>query len=339
MAKREPRAPARAHGELTHVSHISLPGVSDDEAFVAQAGKSVITFLRELAGFFTTAQALESEALAKLDAAKSWQAPKTSDDDLFIQEQIKDANTIRKQILEHWKITSLVSQFHKRLTGRRDKGADAAEEIATIGNRLHNGWTVEQKEKVRRQEESERLQRELDAQAARDRELQAMELKALAAEEGSPDLSERESRFVDLVFGDLNSPTTAARHVGFKDPALQAERLMKSPKIQAAIEARRTAQAIRKQREARAAAPLVVEAITPMKPDIQRAAGASERTTYSLEVVDEAAFIEAAFSGRYGIPHDLFTVKPAKGNEYARSMRELVNRWPGCRLVTKTGVI
>jgi hypothetical protein len=341
MALRTKAAPAKGAAETSIAPAAAFlpPGVSDDELFIQQAGGVVVTFLRSAREFLVRANALETHALAKLDAAKTWPAPTSAEEDVFLQEQIKDANGLKKEIVEHWKITSLVSQFHKRLTGRRDKGVTAAEEIAAIGNNLHNGWTIAEKERVRRLHEQERQQAELDAQMQRERELQEMERAAIEAEEGRPDLSERESRFVDLVFGGLNAPTTAARSVGFKDPALQAERLMKSPKIQKAIESRLQAQAIRKQKEARSAAPLVTRTVPTIKPDIQKAAGAHDRTTYSIEFTDGAAFRAAAFSGQYGIPQDIFEASQAKGNEYARSMRELVNRWPGCRLVTKTGVV
>lgn len=342
MAKRNDAAPATAKGageaELVVRPNI-LPGVSDDENFITEAGKAVVVFLRGIAGFFTTAQALEQEALAKRDAARQWTEPASAEDDVFIQEQIRDANRLRKEINAHWQITSAVSAFHKRLTSRRDKGADAAEETASIGNKLHNEYGRRERERVARVLEQERRQNELDAQAKRERELMELEQAAVATEERMPNLSQREERFVELVAYGLNSPTTSARTAGYKEPELQGERLMKTPKIQQAIKALQEAAALRRQREARAAAPLDVAAPAAMKPDIQKAAGAHDRTTVTLEIVDERAFVEAAFSGKYGIPSTLFVPKQAACNDAARQMGDLCNRWPGVRVKRDTKVV
>lgn len=343
MAKRTPATPAKGEAMTPVSAAIVVPGVTDDAALVAQGGKAVVEFLKGLTAFFKTAQGLEQSALSTLATARTWKEPTNGEEDVALQMSIKAANTDKKVILEHWKITSLVSQFHKRLTARRDRGANALEESAEIGNRLHNGYTTKERERVRRLEEQERQQAELDAQAARDRELMEIERKALEAEEQSPSLSAREQLFVDAYTAPggvaAGNAAKCAKLVGYKDPDQVAVRLMKASKIVAAVEAVATAAALRAQKQARAAAPLEVAATAPIRPDIQKAAGAHDRTTFTIEFTDTAKFREAAFSGQYGIPHDIFEPAQAKGNEYARSMRELVNRWPGCRLVKDTGVV
>src|SRR5262245_26263470 len=99
-----------------------------DEAFLVDAGRQVVDFLKQLAGFFSSAQRMEGTAKQVLDAAKLLLQPTSGNEDVLVQEFIKTANSEKKAVLEHWKITALVSQFHKRLTGRRDVAVKMLEE-------------------------------------------------------------------------------------------------------------------------------------------------------------------------------------------------------------------
>ena len=56
-----------------------------------------------------------------------------------------------------------------------------------------------------------------------------------------------------------------------------------------------------------------------------------ERMTWSAEVFDEAALIDAVINWHYGVPRDVLTVNAVKLSQYARSLHERVNLWPGCR--------
>jgi hypothetical protein len=296
-----------------------LPGVSEDEQFATQAGTAIRDFLKGIAGFFTTARALEDEALQIARDAQAWREPANGDEDVVLQEQIKHGNQVKKQIAEHWKITATVSQFHKRLTSRRDRGIDAVEGATLIGNRFHNSYVERANRRAAEQVERERKQAELDAQAKRDREQLELEMKAQEAEAASPDLSEREQRF---VFAYCNG-TGGDR----------------SDKIKAAIAALESANAIRQQKAAAAQKPLELETKTAIKPDVQRAAGAHDRTTHGAEVLDEQALIDAVLAGKHGIPTDVLMVNHSKVNTYGRDLHELVNRWPGVRYTKNTKVV
>ena len=164
-----------------------------------------------------------------------------------------------------------------------------------------------------------------------------LEQEALAREESTEHLSEREQHFVNLVaFG--GDPSTAARTVGYKDPFKAAARLLTYTKIASAITAAAEAKAIRDQAAAKRLAPIVVD-IPTVHADVARSAGSFDRTTWSAELLDEQALIEAVIRGGAGIPRDILQVNPAKLNEYARSLHELIDRWPGVRSVKKTTTV
>src|SRR6185436_6794428 len=168
------------------------------------------------------------------------------------------------------------------------------------------------------------------------REAADAEEQALRAEAASAKLSDRETVFVEEVFGGRNA-ALAAKIAGYKNPADAGARLLATPKIEKALAGKREAENIRRQSVARQQQPLDVQH-EEARPDIVRAAGAKDRTTKSAELLDENALIAAIIQGGHGIPWDILTVKPAKLNEYARSMGALINKWPGVRYKEETGV-
>jgi hypothetical protein len=181
-------------------------------------------------------------------------------------------------------------------------------------------------ENERRRQEAER-----NARIEREREQAELEQKAIEAEEASPTLSEREEAFVNSQIALGLGPTDAARRAGFKNPEQAAERLMKLAKIREALDAKKRAAAIREQAAAKKEQPVDVQ-FEEERPNITRATpGGFDRTSHSGEVLDERLFVEAVIGGRHGIPADVLMVNQAKLNEYARSMQELINRWPGVR--------
>jgi hypothetical protein len=85
--------------------------------------------------------------------------------------------------------------------------------------------------------------------------------------------------------------------------------------------------------------PLNVGPVQEVKPDIARAAGAVDRTTWSAEILDEVAAVDAIIGGKHGMPRDLLMINPIKANEYARSLHKRMDLWPGMRARRKTGVV
>lgn len=308
-----------------------------DLALTQAAGQAIRSFMAGVVAFFTEARRLEEGALATLDAAKALTFPASPERDAELQTFIKDANVARKEIEGHWAITSTVHGLHKRLVARRARGVDALEQAASLANTLHNRFVAAERQRVA--EEQDRLRREAEARAAAERqlELQRMEEAALAAEATSDELSPREQTFLAsyLRFGDAQRAAAAA---GYKDPFRQGARLLTVAKIIKAIEGQRRATSLREQAAATREAPVEVE-VEQVKPNLIRAAGAVERTTWGADVLDADALVAAVISGKHGIPHDVLMPNPVKVNEYGRSLHEQIDRWPGVRHRKTTKVV
>lgn len=303
----------------------------EDQIGVAEAGRSVLEFMKGLGKFFVTAGELERTAIATLAEAERLRLrpPSNGEEDAAVQRFIKRTTAEGKAVDEHWKITTAVHGFHKRMTGARNRAASPLEQANKIANQLHNNYEEQERRRVAAENERRRVEAERIAQAERDAELARLEAEAVKREEAAPDCSEREGIFIDLYFvsGDgINS----AKRAGFKNPLDTSARLLTLPKIQNAIKAKREAAEIRRQAQAKAAAPVIPDDVEEAVPDVQ--AESSSRTTKTGEITDEAALIAAVISGKYGIPSSILRVDQAALNGEARNLGALINRWPGCRL-------
>jgi hypothetical protein len=341
MAKRQARP--------VDIEVVDAPA-SPDQQLVTTDGDKLREFLGGLSTFFKRAGELERAAKERLDRARQLTAPTDAASDEKLQVFIRETKTEITTAEEHWTITAVVHNLHRRLTSARGRttGKDSKgipigmlDQAGAIAQTLHNRYVEDAKRKAR--EEEDRLRREAEERARQDREreLARLEEEAVKAEAASADLSERETSFTKLVAAGGNS-SDAARTVGYKDPDAQAARLLKAPKIVAAIESLRQAANLRKQAAATAAMPVEVEKVE-VRPDITRAAGSYDLTTWSGEVFDEDALVAAVLDPRtratLGIPSDIVTIKATKINEYAGSMQELINKWPGVRAVKKTTTV
>lgn len=302
-------------------------------------GRTIVQFLQGLAAFFGQASELERAAVATLTTAQQLKAPENSVADEVIQKFVKKTSADKKAVEAHWGITSVVHQFHRRLTAKRDIAVKALTAANEIGNRLHNGYVQAETRRAEAEERRRREEAEFQARELQRQELDRLEAEALAKEESAPELSERESRFVELFSTGTTLGPVAARIAGFKDPGVAAARLLGMAKIQQAVKVRQEAAAIRRQAEARARMPLEVEDVPEVKPDVTKAPGASDRTTKTCEVYDAEAFVRAAISGQYGIPWQNLEPSQAGLNASAREMGNLINRWPGVRFKETTRVV
>lgn len=310
--------------------------VSEDERFTTQAGLAVREFLKSIAGFFTTAQAIEQAAVFTLAKARALTVPTNQEQDAEMQRFVKGTTADLKSAETHWAICATVHGFHKRLVAVRKRATDPLEEANRLSNALHNQYVQAEQRRVAQEQERVRVAAETKAREDREAELAAQEVAALKAEADSPVLSAREVLFVNaLVSGVV--PYAAAMHAGFKNSVQQAARLMALPKIQDAIQAKRTAAAIREQAEARRQAPLDVQVET-VKAHVSHADG-HDRSTHSAEIVDPQAFVKAVMGGALNIPLDCLMPNPVKLNEMARALRERISAWPGIRYVKSTKVV
>lgn len=321
--------------------------VSEDEQLTQTDGGQIVRWLGELRKFMGRAEALERAAVETLERARAWKLPTTAAEDEQLQREIKATTADQKEIEAHWTITAAISRFHRRLTAKRSIGVGALEEANRIGNGLHNQYTEAEKRRAAAADRIAREEAEFLAKQEREHELARLEAEAVVAEEAAPELSKRETDFVNLFCGTnaayAGRAQACAIAASFKagtsaEAAAVAARLMSNAKIQIAIKAQQQAAVIRRQAVAKAAAPVAVE-YREVRPNITKAPGASDRTTWGGEVLNEAATIEAFRAGTHGIPADLFQINPAKLNEYGRSLHERLDLWPGVRHTKKTGVV
>lgn len=303
----------------------------EDIQFSEESKPWLLDFFSRLISFYRRATELDKKADESLAAAKAVKPPKTPEDDIQIQKNLKALNADMKDVEEQWEITSQISKFHRRLTSRRKVTTDKIEAAQKLVQAHHNKFVKDAEVKAAQEQERQRLELERQAAERRKRDLDEAEDRALEAEGATADLSDRERKFVEQYTGDSLSSgdeNRSAMMAGYRKPDA-GERLLKQKKIKDAIDGLMSAKAIRQQAAAVKAQPLEVEPVERVEPEVQKAAGATDRTTWKGEVLDLVAFRNAAFEGAYGIPRDIFTVDPVKLNEHARSMHELMNRWPG----------
>lgn len=306
-----------------------LEAESQDQALIATDGNVIATFMRNMGAFFKQAAIIERDAKALLAKARTLNPPTNGTEDLAIQVFIRQVNTEKKSAEAHWGICQAFSSVHRKLTAARGRTTSLQEEAAAIAQRLHNAYADQERRRAAEEQERRRREEEAKAREARDRELAAQEQRALDLEAASDELSERERRFVDYITGPYQDPQRAAQQAGYKDPNI-GFRLLQTAKIEAAIEAIKEAKRVREQAQALRQQPIDVR-VDEEKPDIQRAGGGFDRSTHAAEVLDLAVFRAAVINGGHGIPWDVLTVDQTKLNEYARSLQERINAWPGVR--------
>ncbi len=175
----------------------------------------------------------------------------------------KDANTIKKDILEYYakmkrplnEARSVILDFEKRHVEPIDRAIALADNVIV-------GYVREQQRKEQEAADKLRRQAEADAELARNRELAEMERQRAALEESAEALSERETVMVRAFVASDRSATSAARAAklaGYTDITAAVKRLQ-SPKLSAAIVAMEKAAALAEQAKVVAATPVVVEA-------------------------------------------------------------------------------
>lgn len=307
-------------------------------------GLTVREFIAGLVPFFQQARALELKAKARLEAARQLTMPASQEDDTAVQMFIRASSAEKKVVEDHWTITALLFNFQRRLVAVRKRATDCHDEAERIAQSLHNQYKAAEQRRV--DEENRRRLREAEEKARADREREQAELErqALELEAKSKELSDREQKFVELYCGEGTTAAgvkgdarQAAARAGYKNPAEQGAILIGREKILAAIRAKESAKALREQAAARREEPVFAEEVPLEKPRI--GGGGVDRTTKSGEILDERAFVDAVCEGRHGIPRDILIIDPARLNQYARDMGELINRWPGVRLKRNTKTI
>lgn len=311
---------------------------SPEVALILQEQPAIVGWFNGLRQFFHTATELETDARSALAQAQTLMRPTTSQQATQMADLARTYKAGEKRIEGHWdQITSIFHGLHKRGVAKRKTGTDCYARAYEIANGHVNVFNENERRRVI--EENNRLRREAEERARQDRELelQALEEQAVAAEAASADLSDREREFVRLftsVSGSTaNNGPAAARVAGYKKPENESLRLLKSPKIQAAIQAVYDGRAARQQADAVRQQPVIVEHVT-----VQADTTGGDRTTWSCDVYDEQATIAAALAGDPDLI-GLLAIDRVKANKLAQRDHERIDLKPGLRHIRKTRIV
>jgi hypothetical protein len=297
-------------------------------ALVQQEHALVRPWLDNLADWWRSSRRMADEAKLTLQRARARQAPQDEANDLALQDDLLAIRRDIKLAEEHAEpFTGALFKMHRRLTQARAEVIKPLEESAAALQFLHNTYTAEQRRLAREREEKLLRQAEEDARRRQQEELAELERQAVAREEASTDLSDRERRFVEQMARTGNG-VQAATNAGFKDPLKTAARLMSLGKITSAINGLKDAEAIRRQALAVSQEPAIPFVNTPaVRAAISKASGARERTTWSADITDLDALHQAALRGE--VPPDVLMVDVQRVRRYAEELHEMVNAWPG----------
>jgi hypothetical protein len=255
------------------------------------------------------------------------------------REMVRGGKQLLRAIDEHWsKITRQVDEMKRNLLKLKADDREPVAEAVSIAERAVLDYEDEERRRV--DAENDRLRREDEERARRKREDEARQAEedAQRAERDSPVLSKREEVFADyMAIGDPD-PVVGARAAGFKNPKEDAASLLRRQKIQDAIQAKRTARAIREQSAARRDQPLEYRTRT-VAPQTATVAG-TRRTAYYSAAIDRpeqlvAAVIAGHTTSEAVIPSQTYL------NDQARQLKDaaaFAAAFPGCRLVKKDGL-
>ena len=304
----------------------------------------ITEFFKGAGVFFKGALVLREDAKLMLARAEALTVPTDDASDKIVQRVVIDSTKGRKANTEHWEpITKTFHKVHKVLTGGRSEAEKDFVKSASIGNRHHSDYVAEQERKARiEQQRLDRLAREA-AQRERDEETRRLEEERLNLEADSPNLSDREQRFV-TAYDRHGDTIRAEREAGYK--AGYGDKLLEREKITTALELLVKTREVARQQEVVKSAPIIPKASPVVRPSFGHVTGASSRKQRGAEIYDEAALIEAILTqaanppaeGEPVIPTDILTIKAPKVNEYARSLGSVINQWPGVRFTQETKV-
>ena len=249
---------------------------------------------------------------------------------------LRDGKRLRRSIDEHWMKVKRWLEDRKK-----DIGTIAAMDLQVVEpglNRLNVvilAYEEAEKARVALAQAIERQRQEEEAQRKRAAELAQMEKDALAAEQQSEQLSDRERAFAQAVYQGI-SPEMAAKRAGYKDPQAHAARLLNTPKIAATIEGMQQAKALRDQAAAVKEKPIEIR-----EPEVQanlgKVAWVRTQTSWTAECFDFDLFIDKFVAGEVDRQTFRTLVMPnaVAGNEMARALHENLDRIPGWRHVKK----
>lgn len=252
-------------------------------------------------------------------------------------EFIRGCKQLKRKIDDHWsRITRSVDDLKRNLLTMKRTDLEPVESAIAMVEKRALDYDNEQRRREQEAADAARRQAEADAKAKRERELAEHEAQALKFEQDSPTLSAREQVFVQQLLAGV-AHTRAAQIAGYADAEKQGARLMASQKIIDAVQAKRTAAAIRQQAEAHRQAPLQTVQAKPVESQRAKTVGVRVTTTRSAEVVNLDALIDAVIAGK--APRAALMANQVYLNQEAKQLQDTFESvYPGCRLVVTQGI-
>lgn len=276
---------------------------------------------------------------------------------------LKGAKALKREIVDHYKrIKDPINVARNTVLDLEKQHLAPIDQAIAIAERVDTSYVREQQR--REQEEADRLRREAEAQerARREQEAAQAEAAALALEASSNVLSEREQRYVTIIasrgLASLSPDAVgrAAKEAGYTDIPKAVARLMSSAKINSAIANAQKAAAIRRESEAKQAAPITVEA-QAVESQIGKVSGMRSVTSYYCRSFNTKEVL-ARLAEEYGQSEEitalvdqylanqsrqLFEDDPAPLqallSNLARSHKTMFSRtWPMCTLGVHHGI-
>lgn len=258
-------------------------------------------------------------------------------------ELLREGKALSRSIDDHWrKVLRWLEDRKRDVRAIMDTDLALADPHIKRLSALCVSYEEAERTRVRAEEQRQRDEQLRVATAQREQEQAEMERLALAAEGQSADLSERERAFVQRCYSSLGVDLTsdrwlnaAAQSCGFKQDGYGV-RLFKSPKVQAALDGLRQAQALRDQAAAAAEKPVEVKKVE-VESNLGKVSGTRTVTTWTAECIHYRMFVEAFQRGVVDLETFLEMTQPSEtgGNAKARAMHENLDRIPGWRHIKK----
>lgn len=263
----------------------------------------------------------------------------------FCREFLKGAKALKRSIEEHYAaIKKPLNEARNTVLDMEKRHLAPVLSAITIAEGFDTAYVREQRRLEEAAAQAKREEAEAAERRRRDEEAAAAERAALKLEASSNVLSEREQIFVAAYLrGDKtpNAILAACRAAKYADPVAAAKKLMASKKISDAIENAIKAERIRKESEAKQAAPITVD-VKPVESQIGSVAGTSVRTYYSCGDVNLVQLCRDALKAYdAGDPSKMLALQANTVylNEQARQLKTLFPAvWPSCKLGQRDGV-
>lgn len=265
---------------------------------------------------------------------------------------LKGAKALKKTIADHYAaIKAPLNAARQTVLDMEKKDLFPVEQAIATAERIDTTYVREQQRIEVEARETARLEAEAAERHRRDKEAADAEAAALKLEASSNVLSEREqtvARFVVYRMKDgVSLPSdwlAACKEAGYKDPAAAAKKLLLSPKLIAAVDAHVKAERIRRESEAKQAAPVVVDVVAP----VSEVVDGGMRTYYGCDVIHDTAALLRALADAYEKDPALVAdvdryLRPALltlMSSQARRLRDMFGKvWPSAGLSKRDGTV